>query len=601
MKNLLRFITCGSVDDGKSTLIGHMIYEANLIYADQAKAIEQIKINDSIDYSLLLDGLMDERAQGITIDVAYRYFNTDKRTFILADTPGHQQYTRNMAVGASFADLAIILIDASKGILPQTKRHINITKMMGIKDYVVAVNKMDTVDYQEAAFAKIVSELKNISLLNDVHSLQIIPLSATKGDNVISLSDKTPYYKGPSLMEWLETIETQKKTLNEDFYMPVQRVQRGDNGSRYLQGEILSGKVSVSDAIVVYPSLIETKIKSIYRGFESLNTAQLGDPVSIQLATEVDISRGDVVSNRALPVVNSFDCDFLWLDRNQFDPDKEYYLRVHTKRTLCRLNTIQLKVVEDRTEETTDIGMNDIFTAKVETLNDVVALPFVESKGLGGLILIDPIMNATVAVGTISTVNENPRNLTKYDFSITPKLRAELKNQTAMTIWFTGLSGSGKSYTSDLLEKTLYQEGFHTMTLDGDSLRSTINQDLGFTIEDRIKNIRRTAQIAKILNDAGIIVLVSLISPLKEERAEAKRIIGDNKFIEAFVDTPLELCMERDTKGLYQKALKGEITNFTGVDSPYEAPENPDIVIQPSDDIIQKIKLIVELMKKGEH
>lgn len=601
MKNLLRFITCGSVDDGKSTLIGHMIYEANLIYADQAKAIEQIKINDSIDYSLLLDGLMDERAQGITIDVAYRYFNTDKRTFILADTPGHQQYTRNMAVGASFADLAIILIDASKGILPQTKRHINITKMMGIKDYVVAVNKMDTVDYQEAAFAKIVSEVKNISLLNDVHSLQIIPLSATKGDNVISLSDKTPYYKGPSLMEWLETIETQKKTLNEDFYMPVQRVQRGDNGSRYLQGEILSGKVSVSDAIVVYPSLIETKIKSIYRGFESLNTAQLGDPVSIQLATEVDISRGDVVSNRALPVVNSFDCDFLWLDRNQFDPEKEYYLRVHTKRTLCRLNTIQLKVVEDRTEETTDIGMNDIFTAKVETLNDVVALPFVESKGLGGLILIDPITNATVAVGTISTVNENPRNLTKYDFSITPKLRAELKNQTAMTIWFTGLSGSGKSYTSDLLEKTLYQEGFHTMTLDGDSLRSTINQDLGFTIEDRIKNIRRTAQIAKILNDAGIIVLVSLISPLKEERAEAKRIIGDNKFIEAFVDTPLELCMERDTKGLYQKALKGEITNFTGVDSPYEAPENPDIVIQPSDDIIQKIKLIVELMKKGEH
>jgi bifunctional enzyme CysN/CysC len=291
----------------------------------------------------------------------------------------------------------------------------------------------------------------------------------------------------------------------------------------------------------------------------------------------------------------------LWLDRNRFNPDKEYYLRVHTKRTLCRLNTIQLKVVEDRTEETTDIGMNDIFTAKVETLNDVVALPFVESKGLGGLILIDPITNATVAVGTISTVNENPRNLTKYDFSITPKLRAELKNQTAMTIWFTGLSGSGKSYTSDLLEKTLYQEGFHTMTLDGDSLRSTINQDLGFTIEDRIKNIRRTSQIAKILNDAGIIVLVSLISPLKEERAEAKRIIGDNKFIEAFVDTPLELCMERDTKGLYQKALKGEITNFTGVDSPYEAPENPDIVIQPSDDIIQKIKLIVELMKKGEH
>ena len=577
-----------------------MIYEANLIYADQAKAIQQIQVDGILDYSLLLDGLMDERAQGITIDVAYRYFNTDKRSFILADTPGHQQYTRNMAVGAAFADLAIILIDASKGIMPQTRRHISITKMMGIRDFVVAINKMDLVNYDESKFRAISDEILNLSLLEDAKSIHIIPLSATSGDNVITNSTNTPYYDGPSLMQWLEQIEVAQKSKTNRFIMPIQRIQRSKQGSRYLQGEIASGSISVGNSLWINHSGQSSSVKSLYRGFDTTKSASAGDPVSLRLNDEIDVSRGDVISDHPISKISSFESKLLWLDQEPLDTEKEYYLRIHTKRTLCRLMLKEkIQILEDHIDNL-DVGMNDLVIAKIDTLNDIIALPFAENNTLGGMILIDPISNATVAVGTVLSLDYNPRNLSRFDFSVTPQLRAEIKNQSAYTIWFTGLSGSGKSYMSNLLEKTFYQLGYHTMLLDGDDLRSTINKDLGFSLEDRIKNIRRTANIAKILNDAGIISIVSLISPLEEERAEAKRIIGDNVFVEVFMDTPLDICMQRDKKGLYEKALKGEIKNFTGIDSPYEAPKFPDVRIKPDDNLDQKIQLILERIKKGE-
>jgi bifunctional enzyme CysN/CysC len=600
MNNLLRFITCGNVDDGKSTLIGHMIYEANLIYADQAKAIQQVQVDGAIDYSLLLDGLMDERAQGITIDVAYRYFNTDKRSFILADTPGHQQYTRNMAVGAAFADLAIILIDASKGIMPQTRRHISITKMMGIRDFVVAINKMDLVNYDESKFKIISDQINNLSTLRDVNSLQIIPLSATKGDNVITVSSNTPYYNGPSLLNLLEQISIKQKDKGEGFVMPIQRIQRSNQGARYLQGEVDAGKIFVGDSIWINQSEMSSRIKSIYRGFDAQKFAGPGEPISIQLNDEIDISRGDVISDYRIPKISSFESKLLWLDQVALDVEKEYYLRIHTKQTLCHLSFKEKIQIDESKPENSNIEMNDLAVVMIETLNDIIALTFEENNTLGGLILVDPISNATVAVGTVLKLDYNPRNLSKFDFSVTPQLRAELKNQKAFTIWFTGLSGSGKSYTSNLLEKTLYQLGYHTMVLDGDDLRSSINKDLGFSIEDRVKNIRRSSEIAKILNDAGIICIISLISPLEEERAEAKRIIGGHGFLEIFMDTPLEICMQRDRKGLYERALRGELKNFTGVDSPYESPKFPDIAIRPEDDLDQKIEEIIKRINKAQ-
>jgi bifunctional enzyme CysN/CysC len=598
MKELLKFITCGSVDDGKSTLIGHMIYESNLIYADQAEALKQVQVNGNIDYSLLLDGLMDERAQGITIDVAYRYFNTDQRSFILADTPGHEQYTRNMAVGAAFADLAIVLVDVTKGILPQTKRHIHITKMMGIKHYVLAINKMDLVDYSQTHFDNIVNELNGLKLLNEANSFCAIPLSATKGDNVVKKSLNMAFYDGPTLMEWLDSLDllTNSHSLKNQFIMPVQRINRGENGFRTLQGELCSGTIKKGNEIIVYPSKEKSTIKTIYSGFDEVEQARLFDPVSVRLSKEVDVSRGDVLSNEVLPVTSSFDATLLWLDSNIFNDKKEYYLRIHTKQTLCKLKSISKVNNITGDVDNNQIEMNHQFVSKVETIDNVTVLPFEENKTLGGFILIDVVTNSTVAVGTIQKVHENNRNLTQFNFTINPKIRANQKNQFPVTIWFTGLSGSGKSYSSNQLEVELVKQGFHTMNLDGDYLRKTINKDLSFTIEDRIKNIHRTAELAKILNDAGIVVLVSLISPLKEEREAAKKIIGSDKYIEVFVDTPLEVCIERDSKGLYKKAINGEIQNFTGISSPYEKPTNPSLIIDENSILDNLFESVVKLI-----
>lgn len=595
MNGLLKFITCGSVDDGKSTLIGHMLYDAKLIFADQEKALVlDSKIGSregEIDYSLLLDGLMAEREQGITIDVAYRYFTTEKRSFIVADTPGHEEYTRNMAVGASFADLAVILIDASQGVLVQTRRHARICSLMGIKHFVFAVNKMDLIDFDEEKFLDIKAEIKVLMSEFDYDSMAIIPVSATDGDNVTAKSERTLWYDGDSLLGYLETIDVAADDAEGGFTMPIQRVCRPHSNFRGFQGQIETGSISIGDEIRILPSNEKAKVKEIITGFDSVQKAVKGQAVNICLDKEIDVSRGCViVKDAAAQIGNMFTVKLLWMDDSRLVAGKNYMLKIGTKRIPAVVMDIKYKIdVNTRDRVNADnIYKNEIAVCDISTSEKIVLDEFKQNPALGSFILIDRVTHMTSACGVVTKMVSRSDNLTWHDMTITKEQRSAQKSQDPKTIWLTGLSGSGKSTLANEIEKRLFLMGKHTMSLDGDNVRLGLNKNLGFAEGDRIENIRRVAEVAKLMNDAGLIVITSFISPYERDRLMARDIIGSEDFIEIYVSTPIEECEKRDVKGLYKKARKGKIPSFTGVSSPYEVPEKYQIEIDTSNITIEE-------------
>ena len=604
MNALLKFITCGSVDDGKSTLIGHMLYDAKLLFADQKRALElDSKVGSrggAIDYSLLLDGLMAEREQGITIDVAYRYFTTERRSFIVADTPGHEEYTRNMAVGASFADLAVILVDASQGVLTQTRRHTRICSLMGIKHFVFAINKMDLIDFEQEKFRKIKKDIKVLLAEFEYSTAQMIPVSATEGDNITKRSSHMPWYTGKTLLDYLETIDVKENPTETGFTMPVQRVCRPDHTFRGFQGQIESGSVSVGDTIQVLPSGETAVVKLIYEGDKEVQTSSVGHAVTIQLDTEIDISRGCVlVEGTSLNVNSMFSATLLWMDDTKLVEGKNFLLKLGTQSVPATIMNIKYKIDVNFGEEVyaDAIYKNEIARCEISTASKLVFDKFEKNNALGSLILIDRVSHMTSACGVVEHTLNRENQLTWHNMDITREFREKQLGQNAKTIWFTGLSGSGKSTLANELEKRLVAMGKHTMLLDGDNVRMGLNKNLGFREADRIENIRRIAEVSKLMNDAGLIVLTSFISPFAQERQNAREIIGD-AFMEVYVSTPIEECERRDVKGLYKMAREGKLDHFTGVTSPYEAPEHPDAVIDTAKYSIEEcVDLILEQLK----
>lgn len=589
MEGLLKFITCGSVDDGKSTLIGHMLYDAKLLFADQERALELDSRVGSregkIDYSLLLDGLMAEREQGITIDVAYRYFTTEKRSFIVADTPGHEEYTRNMAVGASFADLAVILVDASQGILVQTRRHARICALMGIRYFVFAVNKMDLVHYSEKEYKKIEKEIKKLAVDLEITHVYVIPVSATEGDNVTVPSSHMTWYEGDTLLSYLEAVNTEEGTEETGFVMPVQRVCRPNHTFRGFQGQIEAGVIEEGDTVTVLPSREKAEVESIFATDRKEPHAEKGQAVTITLNREVDVSRGCVfVRDTELKTSTMFTASLLWMDDIELRQGKNFLLKLGTK--LLPASVMDLKYrVDINTGEQIAISKlykNEIAVCDIAAASPVVYDTFEYHKSMGSFILIDRVSHMTSACGVVEHSLRRSENIVWQELDITRKVRAEQMGQKPVTLWFTGLSGSGKSALANEIEKRLSISGRHTMLLDGDNIRMGLNKNLGFEPEDRIENIRRIAEVAKLMNDAGLIVLTSFISPFRSDRQNARSIIGGENFIEIYVSTPLEECERRDVKGLYRKAREGKIPNFTGISSPYEEPEEADIVIDTS-------------------
>jgi len=594
MQSLLKFITCGSVDDGKSTLIGRLLYDSKLLFTDQLKALElESKVSSrsgGIDYSLLLDGLSAEREQGITIDVAYRFFNTDKRSFIVADTPGHEQYTRNMAVGASFADLAVILVDATQGLLVQTKRHTRICAMMGIKHIVLAVNKMDLVKYNQNRFDEIRYDFERFMLAFKNIQVHIIPVSATEGSNIIEHSNDMPWYQGSTLIQLLETIDVNTESEFSSFVLPVQRVSRGSQQFRGYQGQIESGVCHVGDSITVLPSLEVANIKSIHDTGKLADYAKEGRAVSIELDRQVDVSRGDVlVKHNNLIVSDMINATLLWMDDSTLIQGRSYWLKCGTKTSIATImeikHTIDINTGSFLPSES--ITKNELANVDLSLSTKMVFSNFDDLKALGGFILIDRVSHMTAACGVIHHDLRRAKNLVYQATDITPQFRAKLKNQKPFTLWFTGLSGSGKTTLANAIESKLAAQGKHTMLLDGDNIRFGLNKNLGFKVEDRVENIRRVAEVSKLMNDAGLIVMASFISPYQQDRELARSIIGES-FIEIYVSTPLEVCEQRDVKGLYQKARKGEIPNFTGISDPYEVPTLADYVVDTSEVSIEE-------------
>lgn len=588
MSGLLKFITCGSVDDGKSTLIGHLLYDAKLLFTDQKVSLElESKTRGKeglVDYSLLLDGLMAEREQGITIDVAYRYFNTRKRSFIVADTPGHEEYTRNMAVGASFADMAMILIDATKGILSQTKRHVRICSLMGIKYFLFTVNKMDLLHYDEYEFEKIEKEIKKLAIDLNLSNVDIIPVSATEGDNLTELSKKTLWYRGPTVIDYLESVDIEAKS-EEGFLLPVQRVCRPNSSFRGFQGEIESGFVKVGDEVSVLPNGEKAIVNKVLLMDKEATEAGKGRAVTLCFDREIDVSRGCVIVKDTSPKVSSiFRANFLWMDDEPLIEGVSYLSKIGTKLIPATVMNIKYKLDINSGEKVVakEIKKNEIAVGDVAISEKIVIDNFEKHKSIGSFILIDRISHATAACGTIIYVLRRSENLFLQKLDVTRELRAKDMGQKPMTVWFTGLSGSGKTTLANEIEKRYRLDGKHTMLLDGDNVRFGLNKDLGFDENDRSENIRRIAEVSKLMNDAGLIVFVSFISPLKKERCMAREIIGNDSFVEVYVSTPLEKCEERDVKGLYKKARSGEIPNFTGIGSRYEIPENPEIEIDTS-------------------
>ena len=586
MNDQLKIMTCGSVDDGKSTLIGHMLYDSKLLYTDQIKTLEldsKIKNNGVIDYSLLLDGLDEEREQGITIDVAYRYFNTQKRSFIILDSPGHEEYTRNMAVGASQADIAILLIDATKGVLLQTKRHLKICLMMGIKDYVVAVNKMDLIDYSQNVYENIVRNIKKMFKNQKYNTLKIIPVSATVGDNIISSSLNMQWYEDMSLIEYLENVKIYSNENNK-FILPVQRVCRPNQKFRGFQGNVASGKIAIRNSLFCLPSRQKANIKELYNTNQQVSQINNGEAVTIVLDKEIDVSRGCVLTNdENVAVSNKLNITLLWLDGEELKINTAYHLKISTINTLCYIRKINYKLNIDsgRKNRVNNVRKNDIVNCDIEVLESIPVTEFNYNKTLGSMIIINRVTNATSACAVINEVSiEN--EIYKFNSTLTKDDRKRSLNQQPITIWFTGLSCSGKSTIANELDKMLNKNGFHTMLLDGDNIRLGLNKNLTFSKGDRIENIRRIAEVAKLMNDAGLICITSFITPLEINRVMARQIIGED-FILVYVNTSIEECKKRDKKGIYIKAEKGIIKEFTGVSSPYEEPTNADLILVNND------------------
>ena len=608
-KGLLRFITCGSVDDGKSTLIGRLLYESKVLFDDQLTALA----NDSksvgtrggeLDFALLVDGLAAEREQGITIDVAYRFFSTDRRTFIVADTPGHEQYTRNMATGASTADVAVILIDARKGVLTQTRRHSYIVSLLGIRRVVLAVNKMDLVDYSRDVLTRIESDYRDFAARLGFDQITCIPMSAVEGTNVMTRSAATPWYDGPTLLEYLETVPVEDELSDKPFRLPVQWVNRPSQDFRGFAGTIVSGEISVGDPVRVLPAGTGSTVARVLVGAEDVDRAVAGQSVTLVLADEVDASRGDVLVAAQDPpeVADQFEATIVWMHERPMLQGRSYRMKIGTRTVTATVAPLKYKLNVNTLEHIAGkkLELNDIGVCGLELDQPIVFEPYGQNRELGGFILIDRITNTTVGAGMIHFALRRSQNVHWHAFDINKASRADLKSQKPCVLWFTGLSGAGKSTIANFVEKRLHTLGHHTYLLDGDNVRHGLNKDLGFTDADRVENIRRVAEVSKLMADAGLIVLVSFISPFRAERRMARDLMERDEFLEVFVDTPLAVAETRDPKGLYKKARQGQLKNFTGIDSPYERPDAPEIRIDTTEmSAAESADLIVDQLARA--
>ena len=609
-KSLLRFITCGSVDDGKSTLIGRLLYESKMIFEDQLTTLEQDskKVGtqgENIDFALLVDGLAAEREQGITIDVAYRFFATEHRKFIVADTPGHEQYTRNMATGASTADLAVLLIDARQGVLTQTKRHAFIASQLGVGHIVLAVNKMDLVDYSENVFNEIVEDFKAFAAQLDIPNLHAIPVSALVGDNVVDGSRFMPWYEGPSLLGYLEGVDVEAEETSLPFRMPVQWVNRPDLDFRGYAGRIAGGIIRPGDDIRVLPSGKQSKIARIVTMDSDLDEAVSGQSVTLTLTDEIDISRGDVIATSETPpeISDQFDTTIIWLSEEPMLPGRSYRMKTSSRLVSATVNAPKHKTDVNTLQKlpAKTLQLNEIGNCTLAVDRPIAFDSYAENRQTGSFILIDRMTNNTVGMGMINFPLRRAANIHWQNLDINKAANAEQKGQNPAVLWFTGLSGSGKSTIANEVQRRLYATGRHSFILDGDNVRHGLNRDLGFTDADRVENIRRVAEVSKLMVEAGLITLVSFISPFRAERELARNLMEEGEFIEIFVNTPLSVAETRDPKGLYKKARAGNLKNFTGIDSPYEAPENPEIEINTAEMSVEDAaeRVINGLIERG--
>lgn len=607
-KAFLRFLACGSVDDGKSTLIGRLLHETKSLYEDQIVTLEGDSrrhgtANGDLDYALLLDGLEAEREQGITIDVAYRFFSTSRRKFIVADTPGHEEYTRNMATGASTADLAIVLIDARQGVLTQTRRHTFIASLLGIRHIIVAVNKMDLIGYSEAGFSSIASTYQQFAESLGFQSITAIPVSARFGDNIVQRSELTSWYQGNTLLEHLDTVSIETDEHERPFRFPVQLVSRPDLDFRGFAGQVASGAVKVGDTLVVAKSGRQSRLKQIVTKDGLRDEAREGEAVTLVLEDNVDVSRGNLlVSQENRPhVADQLQAHLIWFDHNPMIPGRSYILRTETDTVSATVTSLryELNINSLAHDAARSLSMNGIGVCNLSLSSPIAFDAYKQNRTTGNFILLDRFSNATVGAGMIDFPLRRASNVHWQATSIAKRQRSEIKAQKPAVLWFTGFSGSGKSTIANRVESVLHAEGRHTYLLDGDNVRHGLNRDLGFTPEDRVENIRRVAEVAKLMADAGLIVLVAFISPFAAERRLARDLMGDGEFFEVFVDTPIDECARRDPKGLYKKARAGEIENFTGINSPYERPENPDIHVQTLNRDVDEMTLqIVDFLAK---
>jgi bifunctional enzyme CysN/CysC len=606
MRDVLRLITCGSVDDGKSTVIGRLLYDADAILADQLKSlIEDSKRfgtqGNKLDFALLTDGLLAEREQGITIDVAYRYFSSAVRNFIIADTPGHEQYTRNMATGASTADLAIILMDATKGIVPQTERHSRIVAMMGIKQVVLAVNKMDLINFDEQRFTHLSNEYQTLANQLDFSDVKVIPLCAIDGDNIVFLSERMAWYQGPSLLDHLNAVQVRSNLDEQAVRLPIQSVLRPDSTFRGYATTVASGQVKVGDLITVLPAGTQASIAKIYCGFEQVPSATSGQAITLTLENEIDVSRGDVLithavsANASAQVADQLEVRLLWMSSAPLLAGRSYLLKIHNAEASATISKIKYCVDLSTGAHlaTNELALNDLACVQIALNRPVVFSPFSENITLGSFILIEKLSFETVAAGTIDFALRRASNTHWQALEVTSQNRALIKNQTPKCFWFTGLSGSGKSTIASAFDAALLRSGKHTYVLDGDNIRHGLNRDLGFTDTDRIENIRRVAEVAHLMVDAGLIVIVSFISPFAADRELARSLFKEGEFIEVFVDTPLAECERRDKKGLYAKARTGQLPHFTGIDSLFEAPTHAEVQLKTMSHSVEQCILIL--------
>ena len=604
--DLLRFITCGSVDDGKSTLIGRMLFEAQLIFEDQVTSLKadskrQGTQGGEIDFALLVDGLSAEREQGITIDVAYRFFNTDHRKFIVADTPGHAQYTRNMVTGASTADVAVILVDASLGVLTQTKRHSFITSLLGIKHVVLAVNKMDLVNYDRDVFDAIVTTYSAFAEQLEFETVTPIPLSALMGDNVIERTRNTPWYTGPTLLGFLETVEVRQAQLEHPFRFPVQWVNRPNASFRGYAGTVVAGSIEPGDEVRILPSGESAQVSEIVLFEDKLERAVVDQAVTITLDRDIDISRGDVLVAADCPceVSDQFDASLVWMDQEQGFVGRSYWLMLGTTRINATLTDIKYKYNIDTLDQLSarSFALNEIGRVTLSFDKAVPFEPYKDCMGMGSFVLVDRYSHATVAAGMINFALRRAENVHRQALTVDKKARAKLNGHAGKVLWFTGLSGSGKSTITNATEQVLHNNGVRTYILDGDNVRHGLNRDLGFTDADRVENIRRIAEVAKLMVDAGLVVLTAFISPFRSERDMARALFDDDEFVEIYLDVPLEVAEQRDPKGLYRKARKGELPHFTGIDSTYEAPETAELMLPTGDLSVEEcVKRVLEFV-----